>query len=313
MTRFVAPTWMIATLVAANGGCGSSSSSKNADASDDSLATIGEDVPPIQCYDQPYGLCCIWHECWQGTMNSIGFICKPGCDPATGFICGNAQVDPGEACDDGNTINGDGCTSLCQAESLPGLCGDGHVDYAEVCDDGNASRGDGCSADCASIEPGWRCPIPGKACEPICGDGYLIGREECDDGNTLSGDGCSQTCRREIVGVASICGDGVIAPDEECDDGTENGELGYGGCTLSCTRGPFCGDGMVNGPEQCDLGVLNGAHGYGDVFACTSACQLAPFCGDGIVDSAFGEQCDFGADNGTSRSLCGVTCSDILY
>src|SRR5450755_3069713 len=30
--------------------------------------------------------------------------------------CGNGQVDPGEACDDGNLVGGDGCTSLCQVE-----------------------------------------------------------------------------------------------------------------------------------------------------------------------------------------------------
>ena len=36
-----------------------------------------------------------------------------GSDTAT---CGNGVVDPGETCDDGNTINGDGCSSSCQTE-----------------------------------------------------------------------------------------------------------------------------------------------------------------------------------------------------
>src|SRR5471032_871374 len=35
--------------------------------------------------------------------------------PAT---CGNGVVDPGEACDDGNTNNGDGCSSTCQTENI---------------------------------------------------------------------------------------------------------------------------------------------------------------------------------------------------
>ena len=30
--------------------------------------------------------------------------------------CGNGIIDPGETCDDGNIINGDGCSSTCQAE-----------------------------------------------------------------------------------------------------------------------------------------------------------------------------------------------------
>ncbi|MEP6862757.1 MAG: myxococcus cysteine-rich repeat containing protein [Deltaproteobacteria bacterium] len=31
--------------------------------------------------------------------------------------CGNGVVDPGETCDDGNTNNGDGCSSTCQTEN----------------------------------------------------------------------------------------------------------------------------------------------------------------------------------------------------
>ena len=32
------------------------------------------------------------------------------------IICGNGNVDPGEECDDGNTNNGDGCSSICKWE-----------------------------------------------------------------------------------------------------------------------------------------------------------------------------------------------------
>ncbi len=31
-------------------------------------------------------------------------------------LCGNGVLDPGEACDDGNNIDGDGCSSSCQLE-----------------------------------------------------------------------------------------------------------------------------------------------------------------------------------------------------
>lgn len=34
-------------------------------------------------------------------------------------LCGNTVVDPGEQCDDGNLIDGDGCSSACQIESSP--------------------------------------------------------------------------------------------------------------------------------------------------------------------------------------------------
>jgi len=36
---------------------------------------------------------------------------------ATGPVCGNSVVETGEQCDDGNTLNGDGCSSLCQIEN----------------------------------------------------------------------------------------------------------------------------------------------------------------------------------------------------
>src|SRR5579862_2786316 len=40
--------------------------------------------------------------------------------------CGNGIVDPGELCDDGNTISGDGCAADCKSREI---CGDGFVDH----------------------------------------------------------------------------------------------------------------------------------------------------------------------------------------
>ena len=69
----------------------------------------------------------------------------PGCglEPACG-LCGNGELDPGEACDDGNTVDGDDCTSRCRDP----LCGNGELDGDEACDDGNLIAADGCSALC---------------------------------------------------------------------------------------------------------------------------------------------------------------------
>jgi cysteine-rich repeat protein len=67
--------------------------------------------------------------------------------------CGDGHVDPGEACDDGNRINGDGCSATCAVEQPAGgcvvdCCGNGEIDPGEACDDGNAFSGDGCSETC---------------------------------------------------------------------------------------------------------------------------------------------------------------------
>ena len=85
-----------------------------------------------------------------------------------GSRCGNGQIDPGEACDDGNTLNGDCCTAGCQLESEGEPCGDDgpcvsntcnaagqcqRVVLTGPCDDGNC-----CTARVAVIAAGvvWR-------------------------------------------------------------------------------------------------------------------------------------------------------------
>lgn len=92
-------------------------------------------------------------------------------------ICGNAylQLENGEECDDGNTVDGDGCDSACVVEEFflctnvemelsicdrDYQCGNGiqEVENVEECDDGNMDAGDGCSEVCR-IEPGWTCTL----------------------------------------------------------------------------------------------------------------------------------------------------------
>jgi cysteine-rich repeat protein len=70
-----------------------------------------------------------------------------------GSICGDGIPDSNEECDDGNSIDNDGCHNDC---TLP-YCGDGVIDQDEECDDGNTIDNDGCSAICTI--------------EAFCGDG----------------------------------------------------------------------------------------------------------------------------------------------
>ena len=73
-------------------------------------------------------------------------------------------------------------------------CGDGVINGGEQCDDGNTVDGDGCSSTCQIETPP---PPPPPTC--CCGDGTINGGEQCDDGNTKDGDGCSSTCQIEEV------------------------------------------------------------------------------------------------------------------
>ncbi len=122
---------------------------------------------------------------------AAGYTCGAGgTGPCSKTVCGNAtapsstpgstayvntakaNAEPGEGCDDGNTIAGDGCGPTCQLEpkvttgtnpSVAVTCGDGLVTGTEECDDGNTTGGDGCSyiapndAGNCKIETGWSC------------------------------------------------------------------------------------------------------------------------------------------------------------
>ncbi len=76
-------------------------------------------------------------------------------------VCGDAKVERGEQCEDGNLRPFDGCFN-CRAEPsckngvCKAVCGDGQRFDGEACDDGNSRDGDGCSATCA-VEDGYAC------------------------------------------------------------------------------------------------------------------------------------------------------------
>ncbi|WP_437753898.1 DUF4215 domain-containing protein [Sorangium sp. So ce1389] len=110
---------------------------------------------------------------------------------AGGAVCGDGLLEPSEQCDDGNTEDGDGCTSDCQLSTGTGgaVCGDGLVEPpSEQCDDGNTEDGDGCTSDCQlSTEAG------------VCGDGVNQPDEFCDDGNTEEEDWCPADCQRDVI------------------------------------------------------------------------------------------------------------------
>ena len=226
-----------------------------------------------------------------------------GEDRPVGGSCGDGIVERSELCDDGNTVNGDGCSRLCQIEAswscptegMPceylGVCGNGVLTSNKACDDGNTADGDGCSGDCKTVETGYICRVPGKPCTTRCGDGLVKGIETCDDGNTAAGDGCSATCKIEsgyqCTGAPSactptVCGNKIVETGESCDDGNT---LPLDGCSATCQSEPkcgtagsavgacqsVCGDGILwRGVEDCDDGNLRDDDG------CSHECKIEP-------------------------------------
>ncbi len=144
--------------------------------------------------------------------------------------CGNGIMDPFEACDDGNKVDGDACLNSCAAAA----CGDGVLQAGvEACDDGNQVDSDGCRNSCVVA---------------ACGDGVVQGGvEACDDGNQVDNDGCRNSC------VLAACGDGVVqAGVEVCDDGNKNdGD----GCTAAClSECPNQGGGSLKAENGTGMG-----------------------------------------------------------
>lgn len=229
----------------------------------------------------------------------------------------------------------------------PPRCGDGfvHGGLGEACDDGEVADFDGCSGEC-SVEPGWTCTAPATGASTCgaaaCGDGIAAGIETCDDGNTLSNDGCSARCAFEFCGdgvtqglrgegcddgnfqlqdgcdrscaiepgfactggeeapsvCAPTCGDGTLAPGlgEECDDGNPaSGD----GCDARCLV-EQCGNARTEGSESCDDGDTEGGDG------CDGGCRRE-YCGDAVVQAALGEDCDDG--NWLTGDGCNNTCN----
>ncbi len=79
----------------------------------------------------------------------------------------------------------------------------------------------------------------------------------------------------------SECGDGVHDPlTEECDEGANNSE--HSACTGECLFN-VCGDGnRHDGVEECDLGDANHDSACG---GCTKSCTFGPYCGDNNTDA----------------------------
>jgi cysteine-rich repeat protein len=254
---------------------------------------------------------------------------------ASGSYCGDKVIDAGETCDDGNTTNGDGCSSVCSIEVVvQPVCGNGTKEGSEACDDGNTTT-EACSYGQTS------CTVCSSTCTSVagavsyCGDGSTNGSETCDDSNTTtevctygqtSCTVCNATCA-SVAGTVTYCGDNVLNGTEGCDDGnTTNGD----GCSSVCSievAQPVCGNGTREGSEACDDGNTTTeacAYGQTSCTVCSSTCAsvagATSYVGDGTINgtetcddgNAVTEVCSYGQTSctvcdATGQSVAGVT------
>lgn len=246
-------------------------------------------------------------------------------------LCGNLRLERGEDCDDGNTIEGDGCSPQCLNEGsrYPLACGDRVRGPGEQCDPPGVN-GVGCSSRC--LKTGSLPCQPGQTLG-CCGNTTLDAFENCDGGNSIPGDGCSARCLNEGSSVQTgQCGNGVVDhPDgdpakggEECDPlnltpqtigGLTNAPSnGYFCDPLTCllkgTGRALCGNGAIEPGEDCDdnnVGSGDGCAGLGADKPCTnegSSATRRTFCGNNRLER--GEDCDDG--NAVSNDGCSAIC-----
>ncbi len=259
---------------------------------------------------------------------------------AADAVCGNGVVEAGEACDDGNVVDFDGCSASCQDEFCPdscevwfdgcntclcgdvpactkraclpadlepaecldfALCGNGEVELGEECDDGNLIDFDGCSAECQD-----------EFCPDSC-EVWFDGCNTCQCGEVPA---CTQRfCAPDQIQPAecldfAACGNGEVELGEECDDGNL---VGFDGCSADCEIELCPGSCAVwfDGCNTCQCGVVP---------ACTKrfcapneiepaeCLEFGSPCGNGVLDP--GEECDDGnTANGDGCSYdCRVEC-----
>lgn len=132
-------------------------------------------------------------------------------------ICGNAILEAGEQCDDGNVTSGDCCSAACTLEADGSAC-DADDDACTV---GDACQAGSCVAGAPVVcDPESDCRLAGQ-CEPTLGICFSLPKPDgtaCDDGvpgTCAESDRCVDgTC--EAGGGGDADGDGVCDADDNC-------------------------------------------------------------------------------------------------
>ncbi|MCZ6822721.1 MAG: hypothetical protein O7F10_07210, partial [Deltaproteobacteria bacterium] len=194
----------------------------------------------------------------------VGGICMG--DPNT---CGDGitQLPCGETCDDGNTIDGDGCSSLCLDEDCP--------------DD-----------ECAPDEDCRICAADCGFCPEDCGDGILDpnDNEECDDGNQDNCDGCSDICLIEQLPLPDSDDDGVPDICDNCpeDPNPDQEDLDGDGIGFECDDDIVLEGALVVGNGKVASKFLPSGGGQGKIVLRGVLFDHPPFGGfsDGIMNGS---------------------------
>ena len=219
--------------------------------------------------------------------------------------CGNGELDEGEACDDGNQVGGDCCSSTCEQDAPGSAC----------TADGNPCTNDVCNG-------AGTCGVANTA---PCNDGvFCNGADTCSAGscsvhagNPCSGGGqCSNVCNESADSCLAPAGTACASDGNPCTDDVCNGAGGCGVAnTAPCDDGAFCNGADTCSGGSCSAHAGNPCAGGGQ---CGDQCnEAADHCFDaaGTACAADGNPCTDDVCNGAGA--CGVSnvaaCDDGLF
>jgi len=154
-------------------------------------------------------------------------------------VCGDSIKDLNEQCDDGNLINGDGCSSTCEIEES--VCGNNIIEDDESCD-ASQLNGESCLTlgfDAGVLLCSNSCNFDVFLCSKFeCGNNIIETGEQCDDGNNINDDGCSSQCIIERTDdCKDLDNDGVCMKFDHCPNSKANEPVDNNGCDIF----QFCG------------------------------------------------------------------------
>ena len=250
---------------------------------------------------------------------------------ASDSLCGDDVVDPAEGCDDGNTVDGDGCSSSCQPEicltcaTAGASCGSLDDGCGATLDCGVCSGTDTCQANQCVCTPSVTCASAGASCGSIDdGCGVALDCGTCSGTGSCQANQCVCTPSVTCASAGASCGtvdDGCgVALDCGTCAGTDSCEANECVCTPSVTcasAGASCGSVDDGCGVALDCGTCAGT---GSCQANQCVCTPSVTCASagatcGTVDDGCGVALDCGTCAGTdscqaNQCVCtpSVTC-----
>lgn len=148
---------------------------------------------------------------------------KPATQTLTSQLCGNGEKEGTEQCDDGNTDNGDGCSSTCQIENLCMVnkvtCKASDPCHYGVCQPRTGTCIYYTATDGTSCDDGNLCSLTSACKQGVC-MGTSFKNVQCGDppgpGYVAACDPATGQCQYILLPRPKSCGDSI------CDTITEN-------------------------------------------------------------------------------------------